>query len=163
MLNKTLVFTKDTYNKTIFVTRAFAAPKKQVWDAWTRPEILDQWWAPKPWKAKTKFMDFREGGYWLYCMEGSDGMQAWSRADFLKIETEAYYRGKDGFCDEAGKLNADFPMMDWQNFFEDTEGSTLVKIEIRFAESSDLEKIIEMGFETGFTSALQNLDALLES
>ncbi len=58
--NKTAI-TKDMANKKIKVTRSFDATPEQVWSAWTDEEILDQWWAPKPWKAKTKSMDFHEG------------------------------------------------------------------------------------------------------
>ena len=53
---------KDLPNKKITVTRHFNAPLDQVWKAWTESELLDQWWAPKPFKAETKFMDFKVGG-----------------------------------------------------------------------------------------------------
>jgi len=56
-------FSVDKENKVINVERAFAAPISKVWSAWTEREILDQWWAPKPWKAKTKSLDFSVGGY----------------------------------------------------------------------------------------------------
>ena len=47
-------FSIDRENKTIKVKREFAAELPLVWDAYTKSEILDQWWAPKPWKARTK-------------------------------------------------------------------------------------------------------------
>jgi uncharacterized protein YndB with AHSA1/START domain len=52
-------FTVDKANSKVSVKREFAAPLQDVWAAWTESELLDQWWAPKPWKAKTKIMDFR--------------------------------------------------------------------------------------------------------
>ena len=61
-------FSVNKENNTINVKRVFAAALPLVWDAYTNSEILDQWWAPKPWKARTKTMDFREGGHWLYAM-----------------------------------------------------------------------------------------------
>ena len=66
-------FTVDKANKKINVERAFAAPLKKAWAAWTQAELLDQWWAPKPWKAQTKSMDFKVGGRWIYSMTGPDG------------------------------------------------------------------------------------------
>ena len=60
MKNQTKI-AKDLPNKRITVTRNFEAPLEQVWKALTEKDLLDQWWAPKPWKAKTKSMDFREG------------------------------------------------------------------------------------------------------
>ena len=65
IINKETLYTKDVANNKMTVVRQFDAPVEQVWRAWTESELLDQWWAPLPWKAKTKKMDFREGGSWL--------------------------------------------------------------------------------------------------
>ncbi len=65
MSNKQTTISKDAANKKLIVVREFDAPLEEVWKAWTDSNILDKWWAPKPWKAKTKTMDFREGGLWL--------------------------------------------------------------------------------------------------
>ncbi|MDQ3073423.1 MAG: SRPBCC domain-containing protein, partial [Bacteroidota bacterium] len=61
---------KDAKNNRLQITREFAAPVEQVWNAWTNSEILDLWWAPKPWKTETKSMNFSVGGRWLYSMAG---------------------------------------------------------------------------------------------
>ena len=52
--------------------------------------------------------------------------------------------------------------MHWKNLFHKTGEGTKVEVEITFAKTADLEKIIEMGFEAGFTAGLENLDELLE-
>lgn len=159
-MNKT-TFTKDLTAKKMIVHREFSAPLEQVWQAWTDSNLLDQWWAPRPWKAETKFMDFREGGYWLYCMEGPDGMRHWSRADYKAVVPLKSFEGLDGFCDEDGKLNPEFPRMLWNNRFTSTSSGTKVEVKITFESVADLEKIVEMGFEEGFTMAHGNLDELL--
>lgn len=46
-------FTVNKTTKTVFINREFAADLSLVWDAYTKQEILDQWWAPKPWASKT--------------------------------------------------------------------------------------------------------------
>ncbi len=46
-------FTVGKSTKTVFVKREFDASLSLVWDAFTKQEILDQWWAPKPWASKT--------------------------------------------------------------------------------------------------------------
>jgi uncharacterized protein YndB with AHSA1/START domain len=61
-MNLLFDITVDKDAKTIFITREFAADLDLVWDAFTKAEILDQWTAPKPWRVRTKEMDFREGG-----------------------------------------------------------------------------------------------------
>jgi len=66
-------FLVDKENKKITVERSFNAPLDLVWSAWTEAEILDLWWAPKPYRTETKKMDFREGCRWHYCMVSPEG------------------------------------------------------------------------------------------
>jgi len=154
-------FVVDKSQNKVTVTRAFLAPLEKVWAAWTESEWLDQWWAPKPWKADTATMDFKEGGFWLYAMGGPDGEKHWSRADYEKIEPLKSFSGVDAFCDEHGNLIEDFPKSYWNVKFIQTKDATTVVIEIKYDSLADLEKYIEMGFKEGFTSALGNLDELL--
>ncbi|WP_315823310.1 SRPBCC family protein [Paraflavitalea speifideaquila] len=92
--------TKDLAKKQIIVVRELDAPIDQVWKAWTDSTLLDQWWAPRPWKANTRSMDFREGGAWHYNMEGPDGSIHWCRVDFQKIVTHKSFSSQDSFTDE---------------------------------------------------------------
>ena len=74
---------------TVNVEREFAANLELVWEAWTNPEILDKWWAPKPYQTRTKSMDFREGGMWLYEMYNTESQNQeechWCKNDYMKI------------------------------------------------------------------------------
>jgi len=154
-------FSVDKQNKRILVERKFAAPLAQVWAAWTKSELLDRWWAPKPWKAHTRVMDFREGGYWLYAMESPEGEVHWSRADFKAIAPLKGFKAVDGFCDSEGVLSPNMPTNRWDTQFIESGDSTLVRVELTFDALADLETIIGMGFEEGFTAGLNNLDELL--
>ncbi len=156
-------FTVDRSNNSIVVEREFAARVNLVWDAWTRPELLDQWWAPKPYQTKTKLMDFRNGGHWLYAMLSPTGEAHWCRADYEQIIDGKQFAALDAFCDEQGVINADFPRSFWTNTFHETEEHTRVHITISYNRLEDLEKIISMGFREGFSAALQNLDQYIEA
>jgi uncharacterized protein YndB with AHSA1/START domain len=158
---KETTYTKDAANKKIRVVREFDAPVEQVWKAWTESELLDQWWAPKPWKANTQSMDFREDGTWLYYMEGPDGSRHYCRADYETIAPNKSYTGLDAFCDENGKINTEFARMHWKVVFNKSANGTKVEVEIKFDSEADMEKIIEMGFKEGFAAAHTNLDELL--
>ena len=160
--NLLMDFSVDKQKKKINVEREFAAPVSKVWAAWTQPELLEQWWAPKPWKAKSKIMDFREGGYWIYAMVGPEGEEHWGRSDYKSIINEKSFEGLDGFCDSEGVINEELPRNQWSTYFQEGPDSTLVKVELTFDNLSDLEQIIEMGFKEGFISALENLDDLLQ-
>lgn len=159
--NLLMDFYVDKKNKKISVEREFSAPISKVWSAWTESEKLDKWWAPKPWKAKTKSMDFREGGFWLYAMVGPDGEEVWGRNDYKSIKPLKSFSGQDAFCDSEGNIKDDFPKSNWKIEFRKDLDSTIVSIESSYDKLSDLEKVMEMGFKEGFTAALENLDKLL--
>lgn len=159
-MNKT-VFKKDLANKKMFITREFAGTVQEVWRAWTDSEILDQWWAPKPWKANTKTMNFSEGGTWLYCMQGPEGERHWAKANYMKIRAGESFELVDAFCDENGNVNPDHPKMHWKASFKPSANGTTVEINITFPTEKDLETIMEMGFQEGFTAAHENLDQYL--
>lgn len=162
--NLLMNFSIDKETNKVFVEREFAAPLSTVWAAWTQKELLDQWWAPKPWKAVTKSMDFTPGGYWHYYMEGPEGERHWCRADYYEIEKEVFYTAQDAFCDEEGNLNMEFPRCDWRNsYYSIGDGKTKVTVEATYKSLEDLETVIQMGFQEGFTMALQNLDELLNN
>ena len=156
-------FVVDKETKSIRVERSFHAPLSLVWDAWTKPEILDQWWAPKPWQAETKTMQFTEGGHWLYCMVGPQGEKQWCLFSFEQIEPQKSFSGLDAFCNEEAVPDNTKPRLHWQNAFQEEGETTIVYIDLRFDELSDLETILQMGFREGFTMGLENLEEYLQS
>lgn len=164
-MNKNLLFdfTVDKENKRVLVKREFAADLNLVWSAWTDPKILDLWWAPKPYQTKTKSMDFRVGGSWLYAMVSPQGETHWCRADYKTIDTLKSFSGLDAFCDEKGTINTDFPRTLWTNTFTEKNDTTTVNVTAQYDSLEDLEKIIQMGFKEGFTMALGNLDQYIEA
>ncbi len=160
--NLLMDFTVDKENNTVKVTRQFAAPNDFMWAAWTQPELLDLWWAPKPWKSKTKSMDFKEGGQRLYAMVGPNGEEHWALADYNSITPKTNFKYLDAFCDNSGKLNPDFPRSDWNVDFIESNGVTTVYVTIKHEKLADLEMTIEMGFKEGFIMALENLDQYIK-
>ena len=156
-------FSVNKENNTITVNREFAAECSLVWDAYTKSEILDQWWAPKPWKARTKTMDFREGGHWHYAMVGPAGEEHWCWAAYQTIQIKKRFTGLDAFADADGNVNKDLPQSKWDVRFTDKGQVTLVDYHIAFDDLAQLEATIQMGFKEGLTMAMEGLDELLPS
>ena len=152
-------FTVDKTTKTVFVTREFAAGLSLVWDAFTKQEILDQWWAPKPWTSKTKFMNFEVGGRRFYAMVSPEGQEHWSIQKFTSISPKTNFKMSNAFADKDE--NPELPGSDWDLNFSEQNGTTKVSITIKNESLARLEKMIEMGFQGGFTMGLQQLDELL--
>lgn len=164
MKNKLLFdFTVDKTTNTVFVNREFAAQLSAVWDAFTKPEILDQWWAPKPWLSKTKRMDFVVGGRRFYAMVSPEGEEHWSIQDFTSISPSTNFKFIDAFSDKDENINPAFPSSEWDLDFNEQSGTTTVKIKVKHKTLADLEQIIQMGFQEGFTMTLDELDKLLFS
>lgn len=156
-------FTVNKENNTVQVTREFNADLPLVWEAWTNPEILDQWWAPKPYQTKTKSMDFRVGGVWLYAMISPENETHWCKAEYEEITPLKSYAYTDNFCDDQGVVSMPFPNSNWTNVFSAEGEKTTVAITIRYESLDALEKIIEFGFKEGFTMAMENLDQYIQA
>jgi uncharacterized protein YndB with AHSA1/START domain len=154
-------FTVDKSTNTVFVNREFASKLDTVWQAFTVKEVLDQWWAPKPWLSRTKRMDFEEGGRRFYAMVGPEGEEHWGIQEFTHISPKTNFKFVDAFTDKEENINPELPGAEWDLNFSEEEGTTTVKIIIRHRSLADLEKIIEMGFKEGFTMTLAELDNLL--
>ena len=154
-------FTVDRSSNSVFVNREFAAELSIVWDAFTKQEILDQWWAPKPWTSKTKSMDFKAGGRRFYAMVSPEGQEHWNIQDFTSISPKNNFKFSDAFADRNENLNNELPRADWDLNFDEHNGTTTVKITVKHQTRANLEQMIKMGFEEGFTMTLNHLAILL--
>ena len=152
-------FTVDKAAKTVFITREFAAELPLVWDAFTKQEILDQWTAPAPWKAKTKYMNFEVGGQRFYAMVGPEGQENWAIQKYTSISPKTNFKLHNAFADKEG--NPQLPGSEWDYHFSEKNGITKVQITIFNESLARMEKMIEMGFQGGFTATLKNLENLL--
>ncbi|MEZ4920345.1 MAG: SRPBCC domain-containing protein [Saprospiraceae bacterium] len=154
-------FTVDKATNTIHVKRAFAAELELVWDAFTKPEILDQWGAPEPWTCQTHSMDFTVGGRRLYSMFNPDGQEHWSVQDYTEITPMTKLKYLSGFSDKDGNTTPEFYGTINSLEFSESDGITTVVITLKYTSLSVLEMMVERGFKEGFTMTLNTLQGLL--
>ncbi|RCK20060.1 ATPase [Thalassospira profundimaris] len=154
-------FIADMQKGTLTVRREFAAARQLVWDCYTKSELLDQWYAPKPLTTKTQSFDFREGGHWHFAMIDPNGTHYWSRTDYETITPIDGYTGYDSFTDETGATNPDLPRSHLAMTFTDQGSHTLTETVVSYNSAEDLQTVIDMGMEEGLTSTLERLDELL--
>ena len=155
-------FIADKEKNTLTIRREFAAGRQLVWDAYTKPELLEQWFAPSPLTAKTKSMDFKPGGHWHYAMVEPDGKEYWGYTEYLTIDPIDNYTSLDAFSDETGAINQDLPRAKWNVTFTDKGANAVVETIVYYNSLSDLETILQMGMEEGMESTFSRLDDLLE-
>lgn len=153
-------FAVDKATRMVFVKREFNAGLSLVWDAFTKQEILDQWWAPKPFTSKTKYMDFKVGGRRFYAMVNPDGQEiGWQIQEFTSISPKTNFKYLSVFADKDE--NAHLPGSNWDLNFSEQDGITKVSISIHNESLERMEKMLEMGFIEGFTATLNYLEQLL--
>ncbi|AXY72469.1 SRPBCC domain-containing protein [Paraflavitalea soli] len=160
-LNLQFDFLVDKEKNTITVRKELAANRQLVWDCHTKSEYLDQWFSPKPLTTKTKVMDFRPGGYWLYVMIDPGGAEYWGRTDYITIQPIEWYTALDAFSDENGSINPDLPRSNWLVTFEDLGAHSLVQTVVTYASPEALEAVVKMGLKEGMLSTLEKLDEYL--
>lgn len=151
------IVNKET--RTVSITREFQAGRSLVWDAYTKPELLDQWWAPKPLTSRTKFMDFREGGRRFYAMVTPEGEERWIVQKYTSITPKTNFKIFNAFAD--ADENLELPGSDWDLNFSEQDGRTKVSISIYNESLERLERMIAHGFREGTMGQMRNLEYLL--
>jgi uncharacterized protein YndB with AHSA1/START domain len=151
------IVNKET--KTVSITKEFAAELSLVWDAYTKAELLDQWWAPKPLTSRTKVMDFRVGGRRFYAMVSPEGVERWVVQKYTSITPKTNFKIFNTFADQDENL--ELPGSDWDLNFSEQDGTTTVSISIYNESLERLERMIAGGFGEGTKMQLENLEELL--
>jgi uncharacterized protein YndB with AHSA1/START domain len=156
-------FTVDKAAKTVSINREFAAPLSLVWDAFTKAELIDQWIAPKPMTAKTKYQDFKVGGKRFYAMISPEGQERWAIQEYTSITPKTNFKMYNTFADAAE--NPELPGSEWDHTFSEQNGPdsdrvTKVSITIYNESLERLERILD-GFTQGMKMSLSNLENLL--
>ena len=153
-------FTVDKSTRKALINREFDADLSLVWDAFTKQEILDQWWAPKPWTSKTKSMNFEVGGRRFYAMVSPEGQERWSVQKYTSISPKTNFKFLNAFADKDE--NPELPGSEWDLNFTEQNGTTKVSVTIYNESLERMEKMIEMGFKEGFAMTLNSLEELLK-
>ena len=109
-------------------------------------------------------MNFEVGGRRFYAMVSPEGQEHWSIQKFTSISPTTNFKMSNAFADKDE--NPELPGSDWDLNFSEQNGPdsyrvTKVSITIKNESLARLEKMIEMGFEGGFTMTLNNLENLL--
>ena len=159
-MNKT-TFTEDLENNRLIAVRTFAVPVEKVWKAWSEADLLSQWWAPLPYTCTIDVMDFREGGYWIYNLNGTAGDSYRGRMDYLKIVTFERLEAEEYFCDEQGNKEGDVPPMKLEVVFEASENSTSVTATYTYASPEAFQQMVQMGAAEGWELSCNQLEELL--
>jgi uncharacterized protein YndB with AHSA1/START domain len=146
-------------DRELVLTRLINAPREKVYRAWTEPELLKQWFAPKPYTTPIVEMDVRPGGSAYFVMRGPDGKDLPNRGVYLEVvpnqklvSTDAYVKAWEP---------SDKPFMTLIRTFEDEAGKTRYTARVRHWTVADREAHEKMGFHGGWSLCTDQLEALV--
>jgi len=162
--------------KQIIVERIFNAPREKVWEAWTTPEIVKQWWGPEHFTAPSIKIDFQVGGKYIYAMHGPKGTEfdkdMYSAGEFKEIVPMERLVVTDYFSDEQGnKMSAQeqglpegMPSeMEVVVLFEDVEdGKTKLSIVYTAENEAMYEAMVKSGMKEGWSTSLDKMAKIVE-
>jgi uncharacterized protein YndB with AHSA1/START domain len=146
-------------DRELVLTRLINAPRAKVYRAWTDPELLKQWFAPKPYTTPIVEIDVRPGGSAYFVMRGPDGKDLPNRGVYLEVvpnqklvSTDAYVKAWEP---------SEKPFMTLILTFEDEGGKTRYTARVRHWSVADREAHEKMGFHEGWGLCTDQLEALV--
>jgi uncharacterized protein YndB with AHSA1/START domain len=127
--------TENLADRELIVTRTINAPRELVWEAWTNPKHIVNWWGPNDFITTVEEMDFRVGGLWLHTMTHIDGTRYPNHSIFKEIiyPSKLVYDHGDG---ERVWFEATVT-------FEETGSGTLVTIRQLFPSKVSRDEVAE--------------------
>ncbi len=155
-------FEADIAAKKILVTREFNAPVEKVWRAYTEPELLAKWIAPKPWTIEKHTLELVIGGVSKYAMVSPEGQVHWMYDEFTAIDPGKAIATMGVFCDADGNPNLEGPKSYTETKFIpiDSNRSRVEAIHL-FDSEETIKWFVEGGFKEGTAFAFAQLDEAL--
>jgi uncharacterized protein YndB with AHSA1/START domain len=138
------------------------APREKIWRCWTEPELIKQWFAPKPWTTPKAEMDVRPGGASNITMASPEGQAFPNPGVYLEVIPNRKLSFTDAFT--AGWIPKDgAPFMVGQIELSDEGGKTRYVATARHWSKEAREQHEQMGFEPGWTQCAHQLEALAKT
>src|SRR5690349_5989265 len=146
-------------NRELVLTRIIDAPREKVFQAWTDPEILKQWFAPKPWTTPVAQMDVRPGGSSLVVMRSPEGAEYPNPGVYLEVVKNERIVVTDAYT-KAWEPSAK-PFMTAVLTFEDAgAGKTKYTARVLHWTAADRDTHEKMGFHEGWGKCADQLEAV---
>lgn len=155
--NKT---TTSTEGRDLILTRIIDAPPEKIFEAWTKPELMQQWFAPKPYTTTVVHNEVVPGGSCLIVMKSPEGQEIPCPSVYLEVVKNERIVSTDAFT--KAWEPAEKPFMTVILTFEDQGGKTKYTARCRHWTIADREAHEKMGFHEGWAICAEQLATLVE-
>ena len=153
---------KQPDDRTLVIDRVLNAPRSAVWRCWSEPELLMQWYCPKPWRTTAAEMDLRPGGRFDTAMEGPEGERHENVGSYLKVDPGRHLTFTDAYGEDFVPSGNHF-MTGFLTLEEAEGGRTRMIWGARHPSVETSRQHLEMGFEAGWNAAADQLEELAAS
>jgi uncharacterized protein YndB with AHSA1/START domain len=153
-------------NKELTFERTYAAPIADVWEAWTRPELLRQWWGPEKTTVPDCEVDLRMGGRIFIVMEAGEGMGKYQgtrwplEGTFTQVEAPRRLAYEARSWTEGEQDTTTIEHVNELVLTEDGD-RTVVNLRVNINEIGPGAKMAAFGRKWGYKAQLDKLEALL--
>jgi uncharacterized protein YndB with AHSA1/START domain len=141
--------TTGTADREIVATRVFDAPRELVFQMWTDPKHVAQWWGPKGFTTTTYEMDVRPGGVWRFVMHGPDGVDYQNKIVYIEIvKPERLVYSHSGGAQFRSTVT-----------FAEQGGKTKLTVRMLFESATELDRVVKkFGAIEGLNQTLDRLE-----
>ncbi|MDR8413990.1 SRPBCC family protein [Nonomuraea sp. 3-1Str] len=139
----------------LVLTRTFAAPRRLVFDAFTRPDLLRRWHGARGWHLVVCEIDLRPGGVWRFVSRGPDGAELGQRGVFREVDAPGRLvqsEVHDGW--DAGEALV-------TTVFDERDGRTAMTTTVRYPSREVRDSVLRTPMERGAGEAYDRLAEML--
>ena len=149
-------------DRELVLTRTYNAPAAALFKAWTDPEVVKQWFTPKPWSTKRAEFDLRPGGASLVVMADPDGNEFPNPGQYLEVVPNRKLVFTDAYLGDWKPSEKPF-FTCVLTFEENGDGTTAYTARARHWTAEDCLKHEEMGFHQGWAVCAEQLAEVVET
>jgi uncharacterized protein YndB with AHSA1/START domain len=143
-------------DREIVLTRVFDAPRRMVFDAFSKPELLKRWFGPRGWSLVVCDVDLRVGGSFRFVMRGPDGKDMGMRGVYREIVAPERSVHMESFDDFPGESQVTAVLVE-------KDGKTTLTATILYASKEIRDAVVKSGMEHGAAESYDKLAELLAS
>lgn len=141
------------------LSRLLKAPRAKVWQAWSHPDYLKEWWCPKPWTTEVLAFDFRPGGAFHTFMRGPGGETSDNPGAFLEIVPQFRIVWTSGLGGNWRPVSESWLPMTAYFTFEDEGEGTRYSAVVLHKDQAARDQHEQMGFYEGWGICFAQLEA----
>jgi uncharacterized protein YndB with AHSA1/START domain len=151
----------DYDSLTITLIAQFGHPIDRVWELWSDPRKLEQWWGPPGYPATVEKHTLAPDGEVTYSMTGPEGEQHRGMWRITSVDPPTSLQFTDAFADSVGVPLEDAPVSEISVQLLEHEGGTRMELRIAFETREDMERIVEMGTIEALKHGVGHMESLL--